>query len=172
MKKKIFLVMSAVLVFGLAIAVYAFNTAGSVDASTKAACCCCKGDTCPMKDKNAAATDKTAAHDGCDCCQGGADACPMKKGDTAAGDIKTEGGMKPDMKMANGEMCPMMKGDANHKMDGEMNPDMKMANGEMCPMMKGDANHKMEGGMKMEMKADGSCACCKHAKEKKAAPAI
>jgi len=52
---------------------------------------------------------------------------------------------------------------------------MKMENGESCPMMKkGDAAIAgME--MKHEMKADGtgcSCACCKHDKEKKDAPAV
>ena len=86
MRKRILVIASAVLVFGLAIAVYAFNTPTTSNAAAKAACCCCKADSCPMKDKNATATttttDAAAKHENCDCC---GDSCPMKKGDAAMG---------------------------------------------------------------------------------------
>ncbi|MBK7392282.1 MAG: hypothetical protein IPI64_03145 [Chloracidobacterium sp.] len=157
MKKRIFVIASAVLVFGLAIAAYALNNSNTSHAVAKAASCCCKGDSCPMKDKNATA-DTVAKHENCDCC---GDSCPMKKGDATMAGMKMEGS----------ESCPMMKGDAAQKTRGEM----KMENGESCPMMNGKADHKMDAGMKHEMKADGkghSCACCDHAKEKKDAPAV
>ena len=157
MKKRILVIASAVLVFGLAIAVYAFNSPTTSNATAKVASCCCKGDSCPMKDKNATA-DTATKHENCDCC---GDSCPMKKGDAAMAGMKTEGS----------ESCPMMKGDATQKKHGEM----KMENGESCPMMNGKGGHKMDAGMKHEMKSDGkghSCACCDHAKEKKDAPAV
>ena len=155
MKKWTLIIGSAMLVFGLAIAVYALNTTTTSNAVATASCC--KGDSCPMKDKNATA-DTAAKHENCDCC---GDSCPMKKGDAAMAGMKMEGS----------ESCPMMKGDAAQKTHGEM----KMENGESCPMMNGKADHKMDAEMKHEMKTDGkgnSCACCDHAKEKKDAPAV
>ena len=148
MRKRILVIASAVLVFGLAIAVYAFNTPTTSNAAaTKAACCCCSGDSCPMKDKNvsaAAKTDTATKHENCDCC---GDSCPMKKGDAAMAGMRTE----------SSESCPMMKASADGNKDGVM----KMENGESCPMMKGNAAIKAEAGMKNETKAgDGKSCCC------------
>ncbi len=114
MKKRILVIASAVLVFGLAIAVYALNTTNTSNAAAKAACCCCSGDSCPMKDKNAMAGTATK-HENCDCC---GDSCPMMKGDAAQK-------MHGEMKMENGESCPMMNGKADHKMDAGMKHEMK-----------------------------------------------
>ena len=170
MKKKIFLVISAMLVFGLAIVVYSSGTA--TDTSTVAAsCCCCHGDSCPMKNKDASGKAAASTHEGCDCCEG--DSCPMMKKDADG---------KP-MKM-DAASCPMMKKDAasatTAKTEGEVS----------CPMMKKDAdgkpmkmdhtgsmsgmNHDMK---KHDMKMHGEscdCPCCHKAKdaEKKDVPAV
>jgi hypothetical protein len=57
------------------------------------------------------------------------------------------------------ESCPMMSGDAGHKMEG-MKHDMKMS-GESCPMMKDGKPHDMHSGMKTaEGKSGHSCSCC------------
>jgi hypothetical protein len=96
MKKKFLLAVATFLVFGLAIAVYAFQ-ANTAAAGTKASCCamadcckdghckmggsCCKGqDSCPMKDKQDAAVEQNmsnvvVAGDGESCCKPGADCC-------------------------------------------------------------------------------------------------
>ena len=73
------LAIAALLVFGLAIVAYSYQV-GS-DTPAKAACACCKGDSCPMKKKDGTATAEKADCD-CDCCKG--DSCPMKHGDHAA----------------------------------------------------------------------------------------
>lgn len=99
MKKRILLVISAMLLFGIGIAVFAYNTTGT---DTAAAACCCKGDSCPMKKKDASATattrEKASCCDDCDCCKG--DSCPMKKAGAAS---------HAEMKMEGHESCPMMK---------------------------------------------------------------
>jgi hypothetical protein len=159
MKKRILVLVSALLVFGLAIAVYALNTTGTPNTVAKTACCCGNGESCPMKDKNAASTDKAGAHENCDCRKDGADSCPMKKGEAAATtDGKTEGS----------DACPMMK-----KGDGAMaRHEMKMGDGEACPMMKkGDGTATM-AKHEMKMGNGENCQCRKHAKEKKDAPAL
>jgi hypothetical protein len=78
MKKKILIVISALMIFGLAIAVYAINQSEVTGSADKAACCC-MGDSCPMKSKENAAAD--ASHKGMSCC---GDSCPMKSGAAAA----------------------------------------------------------------------------------------
>lgn len=106
MKRKIILLLTAVLLYGMAIGVYALGTG---DAAASCACCT---DSCPMMKKDAAASAKSS----CDCCDG--DSCPMK-GDHASmmKDMKND----PDhgammKKMADGDSCPMMKNisDADH----------------------------------------------------------
>lgn len=177
MKRNIFIVLAAMMVFGLAIAVYALNTNTAVETSAAVSCCCCSGDSCPMKGKNAVATTTAAAdkHDNCSCC---GDSCPMMK----------DGKMAAD----GDHSCPMMKAGAEHKMDGKMegmnHGDKMAANGEhSCPMMKDGKAHDMKDMKSMDPKthemhknmaasADGksgcTCACCAHGKEKKDAPAV
>ncbi len=79
---------AALMVFGLSIAAVAYTrTAGA--ASTAASCC--KGDSCPMKNKNASAGEKASCCDDCDCCSG--ESCPMKKkGETTAAVVKVSDG--------------------------------------------------------------------------------
>jgi hypothetical protein len=100
MKKKLVFLMAAIMVFGLAFAVYAFTTGTTT--SDKAASCCNKkdGESCPMKaGKTVASTGEKASCCGCDCC---AD-CPMK-------------GAHAEATKADGKSCPMtMKGEG-HKM--------------------------------------------------------
>ena len=162
MKKKLFLVISAMLVFGLA--VYAFNSNTLSGTAAMSCCSCCSGDSCPMKDKKA---DASATHEACDCC---GDSCPMKdkKASAIAGTTATREACD-----CCGDSCPMKKGDAATTSMNAKHADMKMEGMESCPMMKGNADHKMSHDMKMS--ADGktpSCACCAHAKEKKDAPAV
>ncbi len=176
MKRNIFIVLAAMMVFGLAIAVYALNTNTTVETSAAVSCCCCSGDSCPMKGKNAvkadAATTTATAdkHEGC-CCKGDAASCPMMK----------DGKMAAD----GDHSCPMMKAGAEHKMDGKMDDKMEgmdhnkmAANGEhSCPMMKDGKAHDMKDMKSMDPKthemhknmaasADGksgcTCACCAH----------
>jgi len=93
MKKRIFLVVAAMLVFGLAIVAFSYGTTNNAT-STVATCCCCSGDSCPMKQKDASGKEIAATHENCDCCGGGAESCPMMKGDASR---KMEG-MKHEMK--------------------------------------------------------------------------
>ncbi len=175
MRSRILLVISAMLVLGIGIAVYAFNVTGT-DAAT-AACCCCT-ESCPMKkgDKAAASTAEAATADQKadathSCC---GDSCPMK---SKSADGKTADGKAVAGHSCCGDSCPMKGKAAKHDGTGH---DMK-ADGHSCPMMKGgktdgktgavmnhDTNHKMT--------ADGhscACPCCSKEKaEKKADAAI
>ena len=147
MKRNIFIALAAMMVFGLAVAVYALNTNTSVETSATVSCCCCSGDSCPMKGKNAAATTTTAAdkHEGC-CCKGDGASCPMMKNGKMAAD--------------GDHSCPMMKDGKAHDMKDMKSMDPK--------------THDMHKNMAAT--ADGksgcTCACCAHGKEKKDAPAI
>jgi len=72
MKPKV-LVISILALFALSVA-FAYTRA-STEASVAAACCC-SGDSCPMKKKDAAGTETASCCDNCSCCKG--DSCPMK----------------------------------------------------------------------------------------------
>jgi hypothetical protein len=93
MKRKLLLILSVLLMLGAGVVAFAYNT-GLVSKSTAMSCCCCSGDSCPMKNKDkASTTDAKSCCDDCDCCKG--DSCPMKtKGEqavqtTAGGDPKS-----------------------------------------------------------------------------------
>lgn len=164
--KKIFVVISAMLVFGLAVAVYSFASTADLSA-TAAACCCCSGDSCPMKTKDASGKETASCCDDCDCCKGGAESCPTMKKDADGKLVKT----------ADHKECPMMKTGADAKT-------MKMDAAKECPMMKKDANGnpmRMDVDapsgieIKHDMKMNGkTCPCCHKAKdkEKTAVPAV
>ena len=96
MKKKLLLIIAAMIVLGISFAAFAY--ARTLSGTQAMSCCCCKGDSCPMKDKDKVSMDAKSCCDSCDCCKG--DNCPMKtKGQsadsvtpvvpTAAGDTKT-----------------------------------------------------------------------------------
>lgn len=156
MKKKLILVISAMLVLGLAVVVFSYGTTNDVTAT--AAACCCHGDSCPMKTKDASGKEVAGTHENCDCCKDGADSCPMMKKDA---DGKA-------MKMDGEHSCPMMNKDASATVPAAM----KKEGADSCPMMKGGA-HKMDAGHEMKTNGTGhSCSCCSHNKEKKDAPAI
>jgi len=104
MKRKIFILMTAVMVFGLAIAVYAYNASTTGDNSAVSSCC--KGDSCPMKMKSSAAAEDEKKSC-CDCCKDGS--CSMKAHKEGAAH-----GAGHEMK--DGESCPMKMGE--HKMKG------------------------------------------------------
>lgn len=168
MKTKIFLVISAMLVFGLAVVVY--SSATSTDLTTMAAsCCCCHGDSCPMKQKSADAKDTASCCDDCDCC---GESCPMMKKDANGNPIKMDA-----------KNCPMMmkKDDATAstsapaaKTDEASCPmKMKDADGKPIKMDNADAT----GMHNHHMNKDGKscdCSCCHKAKdtEKKDAAAV
>ena len=160
--------LAALMIFGLAMVAVAYNYAGSTDTSAAVSCCCCHGDSCPMKAKSADGKESASCCENCgDCCHGDGASCPMMKKDA-------EG--KP-MKM-DAASCPMKNKDASAaavtKMDGAKS----------CPLMKKDADGnpvKMDAAhgthTKHEMKTDGSSCCCpccqeKMNKEKVAAPAV
>ncbi len=105
MKRKITLIAAALLVLGLAIVAFAYTTDQT---PVKAACACCKGDSCPMKKKDASAT-QTAASADCDCCKG--DSCPMHKG---------------------GDSCPMHKAGAGEMKHESMSGDAKTCDCSCC----------------------------------------
>lgn len=175
MRSKVLVIITAVLLFGVSLAVYAYNSTSTIEAAA-AACCCCSGDSCPMKSKDgkAMAGHDMKAGEGHSCC---GDSCPMKAaggdasaakahsccGDSCPMKAKGEKGMAGhDMKMVDGESCPMMKDGKGHEMHkGEM----PKADGKSKEMHKGE----MHEGMKHD--ADGktgcACACCAHGKEKK-----
>ncbi|MEP6787582.1 MAG: hypothetical protein ABJB40_04070 [Acidobacteriota bacterium] len=82
MKKKMILTIATIFVLALGVVAFAYTTTSST-AETAMSCCCCSGDSCPMKKKDASATETASCCDICDCCKG--DSCPMKtKGEKAA----------------------------------------------------------------------------------------
>lgn len=102
MKTRILLVISALLVFGLAVAVYSFNANVSGKAGMS---CCCKGaDSCPMMKDKTAGKDSASCCGMEDCCCKG-DSCPMMK-DKTNGKDGHSCCAKDD---AGAESCPMMK---------------------------------------------------------------
>ena len=163
MRSKILVVITTVLLFGVGFAVYAYNSTQSITETVAASCCSCCGDSCPMKAKDAKTTAAEASHE-C-CCKGDGASCPMKSKDAKSGDKMAMAG---DGKHS----CPMMSGEAAHKMEPGMKHDMKMAKGESCPMMKDgksakmDEMHKGMPGMD-HSKSGHSCPCCSHNKDKK-----
>jgi len=183
MKKKVFLVISAMLVFGLAIVVYSTATSTDLTNAAAASCCCCSGDSCPMKSKgvDAKATvseTTTSCCDNCACCNhGDGESCPMMKKDAAGNPIK----MDHAMKMEHGKSCPMMKKDA----DGnpiKMDAAMKMEDGKSCPMKKkGDVSTTSVAAAGMEIKHDAKtgdhhsgccCPCCNGANKTEQTAAV
>ena len=101
MRKRILAVISVFLLLGMAIAAAAYQrTPARTEASM--ACCCCTGDSCPMKANGEAAGEATACcGDKCCCKAGNADSCPMKKtGDAAKADSAS--GAQPDQEKKEG----------------------------------------------------------------------
>lgn len=79
MRKRILLTVSVLMLFGLAIAAYAYTT---TTAGNQTAMSCCKdGGSCPMKNKDATTT--ASCCDDANCCCNSADSCPMKNHDNA-----------------------------------------------------------------------------------------
>lgn len=74
MNKKLILVIFALLLLGIGAASFAYQT--DIEKQTAMSCCCCGGDSCPMKNKDKASADAKSCCDNCDCCKG--DNCPMK----------------------------------------------------------------------------------------------
>lgn len=159
MKKRILLVASVLLVFGLAVVAYAYNQPAADD---KPAVCCCMGDSCPMMKKQDTAVagkvkDVKAEGEKHSCC---GDSCPMMKqqgeghdGATAHSDDHSKMAAmhkeKAEGKAHNccGDSCPMMK----NKKDGSSADQQKMA---------GAMNHS-----NTDSEAHTCCACCAEKKD-------
>ena len=73
MKKRIVLIVSALLIFAFGVFAATYDRT-SAESKTAVSCCCCSGDSCPMKSKG----ETAAAGEKQDCCCKG-DSCPMKK---------------------------------------------------------------------------------------------
>ena len=71
--KRLILAISVLLVLGLAAAAIAYNR--TAVAETAMSCCCCSGDSCPMKKDSASKDTASCCADGC--CKDGT--CAMKK---------------------------------------------------------------------------------------------
>lgn len=139
MKRNILLAIAVMFALSIGAAVYAYNSTTITNAT--AASCCCKGDSCPMKSKDAKAM--ADAKESCckdDCCKG--DSCPMK----AKADSSTATATAADSKHS----CPMMK---DGKMSADHHKEMK------------DMDHK---NMKHDGEHSCGCACCANHKETKA----
>ena len=114
--KRIIMAISVLLVFGLAVAAIAYKRNSVTETASAISCCCCSGDSCPMK-KDAAGKDSAAA-DHEDCCKGGS--CPMKNSAGAA--AKHSGS------------CPMKdkEGHASHATMTEAQHEAMKAEGKSC----------------------------------------
>ncbi|MBK6587234.1 MAG: hypothetical protein IPG22_02790 [Acidobacteria bacterium] len=87
MRSKLLVIFTAVVLFGLGIAVYAFNsTTTNAETTVAASCCSCCGDSCPMKK----AGDKTTGEAAHECCCKG-DSCPMMSKDAKHGEKNGDG---------------------------------------------------------------------------------
>ena len=74
MKNRILVLVSVLVMLGFTMAFA--NTAGRIIDGKSMSCSCCRGDSCPMKDKDKTSADAKSCCDNCDCCKG--DDCPMK----------------------------------------------------------------------------------------------
>ena len=164
MKKRMILALAALLVFGLSIATLAYKQTTATN-KTAMSCCCCAGESCPMKAKSADGNEAASCCDNCDCCNG--DSCPMMKKDADGNAVK----------MGDAKSCPMMLKEAAAatatKMDAKLCPMiMKNADGKETKMS--DAHATL---MKHDGKTDSKsccCPCCQETmnKEKAAAPEV
>jgi len=112
--KRLIIAISVLLVLGLAGAAIAYNR--TAVAETAMSCCCCSGDSCPMK-KDAASKDAASCCDDA-CCKDGS--CAMMKDGAAAAEH-----MPAD--------CPMMKkGNASHATMTEAEHQAMQAEGKSC----------------------------------------
>lgn len=100
MSKRILLVISILMLFGLAIVAFAYNTSTAAN-QTAMSCCCCKGESCPMKNKDSSAAAATSCCDDANCCCKSGDSCPMKMNGQASYKEQMAGvGMKDDNAVA------------------------------------------------------------------------
>ena len=131
MKKKMLLAIAAVMVFGLSIAAFAFTTT-TLSSATAVSRCCCTGDSCPMKKKDASGKETASCCDGCDCCTG--DSCPMRKSDHTT---------MTGVKMADGASCPMkMKADSASGPSADAEDTKAEAKSGDCPCCSKDKEKK------------------------------
>lgn len=114
MKKKIILMLTALAVFGLSIAVVAYNRTNTTNNNAATVADCCKGkDSCPMKKSGSHAhrsgdhAEKHANCDNCDCscCKESAEACPMKAKKDDKATATTDAAATTEAKDKNGCGC-------------------------------------------------------------------
>lgn len=109
MKKQLLLTVATLLVFGLSAGTFAYKQ--TTTSNTAMSCSCCKGDSCPMKKKDASTGETASACDNCDCCKG--DSCPMKKKGEKTGVAETR--IHGIVVATSGESCDCSC--CNHKKD-------------------------------------------------------
>ena len=78
MKKFTISIITLIMTLGIAAFAYSYGGDPCCGKDGKAISCACrKGDSCPMKKKDAPKGEVASCCDKCDCCKG--DSCPMKK---------------------------------------------------------------------------------------------
>lgn len=150
MKRNIILAIAAMFTLSIGAAVYAFNSTTTTTTNAAVHSCCCKGDSCPMKSKDAKASadaKESCCKDGC-CSGEGKESCPMK--------AKTDASTATATAADSTHSCPMMK-------DGKMADHHK----DMKGMDHKDMNHAEHKDMKHDGEHSCGCACCANHKEKK-----
>jgi len=88
MNKRILLVISILMLFGLAIVAFAYNQTNTTNQTAMS--CCCKGDSCPMKNKDASASSTASCCDDPNCCCKDGGSCPMKMSGEASQKMSTD----------------------------------------------------------------------------------
>lgn len=118
MRKNVLLLVSVLLLLGIGMAFA--NGVGRTINRTAMSCCCCKGDSCPLKNKDKTSASSTAKDD-CD--------CPLKTTDKASADT-----MSPDnCDCCAGDSCPMkMKGDHKDSMTMPATTDATSGDAKSC----------------------------------------
>lgn len=124
MKKRILLAITVLMVFGLAIAALAYTQA-NVAKKAAVSCCCCSGDSCPMKNKDGSADAKVSCCDKDNCCCKG-DSCPMKNKDAA-------GSEKASCCCCSGDSCPLKKdGEVTHETMTDVKHEAAIGDSKTC----------------------------------------
>lgn len=156
---------SALMVLGFAVAVYAINQTATTRTDDKMSCCC-KGKSCPMKSEgeksmrsNVSSAEHTKAeHSSC------GESCMMKKGEKVTHSAHSGVEHAKAEHSCCGESCAMKMGEKADSASGCCS-----CCGESCPMREKDAKSVTAAGTSAEHTEHTAiatengccCACCK-----------